>query len=94
MSLARVFVWPVAAASYMAVALAAVHWVTGSWSGVASLGLWFAVFVGVPSVVGYAGSIWWRRRAQGIEKVEVAVGLALPVLLLALAGLVLLFGML
>ena len=92
MSLIRIFVWPVAAASYLAVAAAAVHWHTGTWSGAASLGMLFAVFVGAPVLGGYAGSVWWRKRAQGLERVEVALGFAFPFVLLAMAGMVLLFG--
>jgi hypothetical protein len=91
-SIVRIVVWPIAAASYLAAVAALVHWLSGTWSGAASMGMWFAVFVGAPSLVGYAGSIWWRKRAHGLERVEVAVGFAFPVVLLALGGLVLLLG--
>jgi hypothetical protein len=92
MSIVRIVVWPIAVASYLAIVGALVHWLSGTWSGAASLGMLFAVFVGAPVLAGYAGSIWWRKRAQGLERLEVAVGFALPVVLLALAGIVLLIG--
>ena len=92
MILTRLIIWPTAALSYATVFVALVHWLTNTWSGAASLGLGFSVFIGVPGLFGYAGSIWYRNRMHGLERIEAIVGFAFPVFLLALAGLVLAFG--
>ena len=91
-SLSRVVIWPVIVASYASVFAAAAHWLTDTWSGLASLGIWFAVLVGVPGLIGYAGSLWWRNRIYGIGRVEAYFCFSLPVVLLALAGLVVAAG--
>lgn len=92
MNFIRTVIWPIAAASYLAAIAAFVELLSGTLSGAVWLGMLFAVCVGAPSLVGYAGSIWWRKRARGLERIEIVVGFAFPFVVLALAGLALLFG--
>ncbi|MCV2360391.1 hypothetical protein LNV08_15550 [Paucibacter sp. TC2R-5] len=80
----RKVVWPVIAASYGALLAALVHWATGTWSGIASLGMLFAVFVGTPSLVAYVGYLWRKNMLRGKAKLEVALCVAFPLLLFAL----------
>jgi hypothetical protein len=92
MNIHRILFWPTAAASYLAVGVAVIHWITDTWSGIATLGMGFAVLVGVPSLVGYSCSVLFRRTAKGLERLEVTLGFALPLVLLALVGFAMLFG--
>ena len=86
--LSRIVVWPVVLASYAALSAALIHWLTDTWSGAASLGIGFAIFLGAPSSAGYAGYLWWKYPMQGFIKLEAAVCAALPVSVVLLWALV------
>lgn len=89
MLLNRVVVWPVIALSYGSVAMALLHSVGGNWSGAASLGLFFSVLIGVPTLAGYAGHLWRKNLLHGLARYEALVCAAFPVVLLLLVGFVL-----
>jgi len=75
----RIFIWPVLLVSYAALFAAAMHALFGNWSGAASLGLFFAIFVGAPSLGGYAGYLWRKKLIQGWVKAEAALCAAIPI---------------
>jgi hypothetical protein len=82
--LSRAVVWPVVFASYAALLGAFAHWLTDTWSGAASLGIGFAIFVGAPASTGYAGHLWWKYPMHGSVKLEAVVCAALPICIVAL----------
>ena len=84
--------WPVLAASYGALLAALAHALLGNWSGAASVGMFFAIFVGAPSLTGYAGYLWRKRLLLGWVKVEAALCAAFPVAPVLLVAGVLLTG--
>jgi hypothetical protein len=84
--------WPIALASYFSVIAALVHWLTDSWSGAVLLGMAFAIFFGTPMMAGYAGYLWTRNKVVGLGRVEVVLSLALPFVIVVLAGLVIAIG--
>lgn len=71
-------------ASYGALSAALVHWLTDTWSGAASLGIAFAVFIGAPVAFVYAGYLCWKYPLQSSVRVEVAACAALPVSIMLL----------
>ena len=80
----RLFVWPILAASYRALIAATIHTLVGNWSGAASLGMLFAVFVGTPTLVGYAGYLWRKNVLVGLARIEAALCVMLPIAILLL----------
>jgi hypothetical protein len=90
--LSRAVVWPVVLASYAALLGAFTHWLTDTWSGAASLGIGFAIFIGAPAAAGYAGHLWWKYPMHGSVKLEAVVCAALPVGIVALWASVTYFG--
>ena len=90
--LSRLIVWPVVIASYAAVLASLAHWMTDTWSGAASFGVGFAVFLGAPSAAGYAGHLWWKYPLRGSIKVEALLCAALPVSIVVLWAAVTLVG--
>jgi hypothetical protein len=92
MNATRIVIWPVLLISYAAVFAAAVHAILGNWSGAASLGMFFAVFVGAPSLAGYAGYLWRKKLIHGWVKTEAALCAAVPVAILLLLAAVALLG--
>ena len=88
----RVIIWPVLAASYGALIAATYHALMGNWSGAATLGILFAVFVGTPTLVGYAGYLWWKNTLRGFARIEAALCLMLPIAILLLAILAIKLG--
>jgi len=84
-SFQRFVIWPTLAASYLSLVGAIGHWATDSWSGAASLGVLFAVAIGSPVALGYAGYLWFRGQI-GAARWEAAASVALPVLILVVFG--------
>lgn len=81
----RLLIWPTLLISYAAVAAATAHVFFGSWSTFATFGLFFAIFIGAPSLVGYAGYLWRKNLLYGFARFEAAVCVLMPFLLLLLA---------
>ncbi|KRB98273.1 hypothetical protein ASE26_25525 [Duganella sp. Root198D2] len=88
----RLFMWPILAASYGALIAATIHTLLGNWSGAASLGMLFAVFVGTPTLVGYAGYLWRKNRLRGLARIEAALCVMLPIAILLLIVLAIKLG--
>ncbi|MBY0238229.1 MAG: hypothetical protein K2X55_02835 [Burkholderiaceae bacterium] len=87
----RSVIWPLLALSYGSVFAAMTHWLTDTWSGLATLGMPLTIFIGVPSLGGNAGYLW-RKGLHKIFRWEAALSAALPIVLLTLAGAVIFFG--
>ena len=92
MLIVRIFIWPIAAISYTTIIVSLIHYLTNTWSGAASLGMAFSIFIGAPALFSYAGSIWYRNRMRGVQRIEALVGFIFPVLLVALTSIVIIFG--
>ena len=88
----RVMVWPVAGLSYASLLVAAAHWLTDTWSGLATLGLFFAVVFGAPALAGYAGYLWRKNLLRGNTRWEALACGAFPLLLLGLGVTVISLG--
>jgi len=88
----RMIMWPILLVSYGSVFAAAVHTVLRNWSGAASLGMLFAVFIGSPSSVGYATYLWRKNLIRGLVRVEAAFCFMLPVCILLLLAVAFKFG--
>lgn len=92
MSIQRSFIWLVAFTSYGALACVAWGWITGAPIGVAGIGLYMAIFVGAPCLVGHAGYLWRKNLLLGTNRFEAAICFAFPVAVLSLGAVGLLFG--
>jgi hypothetical protein len=80
--------WLLIAASYGAVITASIQTLLGNWSGLASLGMAFAIVVGTPTLVGNGVYLWRKNLLHGFVRIEGVLCGMLPiavVLLLALA---------
>jgi hypothetical protein len=82
----RVFMWPLIAASYAVLVGLLFHAVFGGWSGAVTLGLLFAIPIGVPSLVGYAAYLWRKNLLIGFARLEAVICVLYPILLLAFGG--------
>lgn len=88
MTTVRLIIWPVLLMSYAALFAAAIHTLLGNWSGVASLGMFFVIFIGVPSLTGYAAYLWRKKLLHGWGRTEAALCAAIPVVVVLLFALV------
>jgi len=86
MFIERLFVWPVIFVSYCVLATTVLHVISGEWLGVTSVGLLFAIPVGVPVLFGYAGSLWRKDLLVGAVRWEALICAIYPILLLMVAG--------
>ena len=86
--LSRVVIWPVILLAYAVLVVAAAHWLTDTWSGLASIGMGTAVIFCMPSMVGYAGYLWRKNMIVGFAKFEAIACAMYPVLVVALWALV------
>lgn len=87
----RVVIWPLIGLSYASVITAIIHWVTDTWSGLATLAALFTVALGVPTLFGNAGYLW-RKGLHRKFRWETALCAALPCAVLLLALAVIAFG--
>jgi hypothetical protein len=86
----RSIIWPLIAASYAVLGGALFHAVFGGWSGIVTLGLLFAIPIGVPSLVGYAAYLWRKNLLIGFARWEALICVLYPIVLLAFgAGIIL-----
>lgn len=86
MAVQRLFLWPIVLICYGTLLGALFHWIAGGWSGIVTLGFIFAIPIGVPSLVGYAGYLWRKNLLVGFARWEAIVCLAYPLLLVLLGG--------
>lgn len=88
----RLIIWPILLMSYATLLAAAMHTLLGNWSGAASLGMFFVIFVGAPFLASYAGYLWRKKLMHGWVRAEAALCAAIPVLVFLLFASVTLFG--
>jgi len=92
LSIQRSFIWSVVFSSYGALACVAWSWITGAPIGAAGLGLYIAIFVGTPCLVGHAGYLWRKNLLHGATRFEAAICIVFPISVLGLGAVALLLG--
>ena len=88
----RLIVWPSVVVSYGALTCGLAHVLFGGWSAFDTFGLLFAIVIGAPILVGYAGNLWIKNRLYGFALFEAVVCVLMPAFILLLGLFIINFG--